>query len=395
MERLTVLGATGTVGRSTLDVAARHADRYRVHGLSANRDVAGMLELCRQYRPAVAVMADEAAAAGLSGALEAGDATRVLGGAEALCALGADPDADVVMTAIVGAAGLMPTLAAVEAGHRVLVANKEPLVMAGELMMRAAQASGAVLLPIDSEHNGVFQCLSPDYRCGQRPASVRRVVLTASGGPFRGWSADQLEHATPEQALKHPNWEMGPKITIDSATMMNKALELIEASWLFALRSDELDVVVHPQSLVHALVEFDDGSTLAHLGRPDMRVPIAHGLAWPQRHASGVSGLSLIEAGRLDFEAPDDAAFPAIGLARRAMRLGGLAAAVMNAANEVAVQAFLDGRIGFRRIVDLAAEALDALRDEHGAAAESIEQVLSADAWARERTGASLEAAHA
>lgn len=394
MQALTVLGATGTVGRNTLDVAARHPGEYRVHGLSANRDVAGMVELCRQYRPAVAVMADADSATELRAALNDASVS-VLGGAEALTALAADPDSSVVMAAIVGAAGLVPTLAAVEAGHRVLVANKEPLVMAGELMMRAAREAGAVLLPIDSEHNGVFQCLSPDYRCGQRPESVRRVILTASGGPFRGWTPEQLDDATPEQALKHPNWEMGPKITIDSATMMNKALELIEASWLFALRSNELDVIVHPQSLVHALVEFDDGSTLAHLGQPDMRVPIAHGLAWPARHASGVDGLSLLNAGRLDFEAPDDRAFPAIPLARRAMRLGGLASTVLNAANEVAVQAFLDGRIGFRRIVELAAAALDAMSAEQGSSAESLAQVLSTDAWARQLTHDAVEAAHA
>ena len=394
MQRLTVLGATGTVGRNTLDVAARHPDAFRIHALSANRDVAGMLELCRQYRPARAVMADESAAAELAQAL-APSSIAVTGGVEALIELGADEQADIVMAAIVGAAGLLPTLAAIRAGKRVLLANKEPLVMAGELVMREAARHRAVLLPIDSEHNGVFQCLTPDYRCGVAPEGVRRVILTASGGPFRGWSRERLAGATRAQALKHPNWEMGPKITVDSATLMNKALELIEARWLFGIDPNRLDVVVHPQSLIHALVEFEDGSTLAHLGQPDMRVPIAHGLAWPQRRHSGVRGLSLIEAGRLDFEAPDAEAFPAIGLARRAMRLGGAASAVLNAANEVAVAAFLDGRIGFLNIVELAEAALEAMKPEHRVAPESIEAVLEVDAWAREFTQRALEAEHA
>ena len=394
MQRLTVLGATGTVGRNTLDVAARHPDAFRIHALSANRDVAGMLELCRQYRPARAVMADESAAAELAQALAPGSIA-VTGGVEALIELGADEQADIVMAAIVGAAGLLPTLAAIRAGKRVLLANKEPLVMAGELVMREAARHRAVLLPIDSEHNGVFQCLTPDYRCGVAPEGVRRVILTASGGPFRGWSRERLAGATRAQALKHPNWEMGPKITVDSATLMNKALELIEARWLFGIDPNRLDVVVHPQSLIHALVEFEDGSTLAHLGQPDMRVPIAHGLAWPQRRHSGVRGLSLTEAGRLDFEAPDAEAFPAIGLARRAMRLGGAASAVLNAANEVAVAAFLDGRIGFLNIVELAEAALEAMKPEHRVAPESIEAVLEVDAWAREFTQRALEAEHA
>ena len=394
MQRLTVLGATGTVGRNTLDVAARHPDAFRIHALSANRDVAGMLELCRQYRPARAVMADESAAAELAQAL-APSSIAVTGGVEALIELGADEQADIVMAAIVGAAGLLPTLAAIRAGKRVLLANKEPLVMAGELVMREAARHRAVLLPIDSEHNGVFQCLTPDYRCGVAPEGVRRVILTASGGPFRGWSRERLAGATRAQALKHPNWEMGPKITVDSATLMNKALELIEARWLFGIDPNRLDVVVHPQSLIHALVEFEDGSTLAHLGQPDMRVPIAHGLAWPQRRHSGVRGLSLTEAGRLDFEAPDAEAFPAIGLARRAMRLGGAASAVLNAANEVAVAAFLDGRIGFLNIVELAEAALEAMKPEHRVAPESIEAVLEVDAWAREFTQRALEAEHA
>jgi len=291
---LTVLGATGTVGRNTLDVASRHRDRLRVHALTANRDAAGLFALCQQHRPAVAVLVEDSAAVELRDrAQAAGLALEVRSGARALAEVAAA--ADLVMSSIVGATGLVPTLAAVRAGKRVLIANKEPLVMAGRLLLAEAQRSGATLIPIDSEHNAIFQCLPVGFRCGRADPGVRKLVLTASGGPFRETPVAELERVTPAQAVRHPNWVMGPKISVDSATMMNKGLELIEAHRLFGLPEERIEVVLHPESVIHSLVEYADGSTLAHLGQPDMRVPIAHALAHPERWESGVPGLKLAE----------------------------------------------------------------------------------------------------
>jgi 1-deoxy-D-xylulose-5-phosphate reductoisomerase len=390
--RLSVLGATGSVGRSTLDVARRHPSRLAVHALTAQRDAAGLLALCREFRPAVAALAEEGAAAELRGALaREGLTTRVEGGAAALAAIAADPAADVVMSCIVGAAGLVPTLAAVAAGKRVLVANKEPLVMAGRLLLAEARRSGATLIPIDSEHNAIFQCLPGGYRCGEADPGVQRLVLTASGGPFRQTPLAELAAVTPAQAVRHPNWVMGPKISVDSATMMNKGLELIEAHRLFGLPAERIDVVLHPESVIHSLVEYRDGSMLAQLGQPDMRVPIAHALAWPERWESGVGGLQLAELGRLNFEPVDGRRFPCLSLARDALRGGGVLPNVLNAANEVAVQAFLDGRLGFTRIAGVIADALDAAGAAGLPGDEGLDAVLEVDAWAR-RAAAGLAA---
>jgi len=394
---LTVLGATGTVGRSTLEVARLHADRLSVRALTANRDAAGLFELCRAHSPAVAVLADEVAARELRERLQAARLTvEVRSGAGALAEVAAD--ADLVMSSIVGAAGLMPTLAAVRAGRRVLIANKEPLVMAGRVLLAEAQRSGATLIPIDSEHNAIFQCLPRGFRCGTADPGVRKVVLTASGGPFRDTPLADLERVTPAQAVRHPNWVMGPKISVDSATMMNKGLELIEAQLLFGLPGDSIEVVLHPESVIHSLVEYADGSMLAHLGQPDMRVPIAHALAHPERWESGVSGLKLAELGRLNFQPVDLRRFPALGLARDALRAGGILPNVLNAANEVAVEAFLNGRIAFTRIADAIARTVEAAGAARLPGDDSLEAVLEVDAWARRAASAQLEgrrAAHA
>jgi 1-deoxy-D-xylulose-5-phosphate reductoisomerase len=385
--RLAVLGATGSVGRNTLDVAARHPDRLRVHALTAHRDVAGLFALCQQHRPAVAVLGEEGAAAELrERARAAGLELEVRGGARALSEVAGE--AEVVMSAIVGAAGLQPTLAAVRAGRRVLIANKEPLVMAGSLLLAEAQRSGATLIPIDSEHNAIFQCLPGGFRCGRADPGVRRLVLTASGGPFRDTPLAELEHVTPAQAVRHPNWVMGPKISVDSATMMNKGLELIEAHRLFAVAEPDIEVVLHPESVIHSLVEYADGSMLAHLGQPDMRVPIAHALAHPERWDSGVAGLKLAELGRLNFQPVDLRRFPALGLARDALRAGGILPNVLNAANEVAVEAFLAGRLAFTRIAELIGRTLEAAGAARLPGGESLEAVLEVDAWARREAGA-------
>lgn len=384
VQRLAILGATGTVGRSTLDVARRHPQRLVVHALTARRDAAGLRELCREFRPAVAALAEPAAAQALRDALRAdGVATEVLGGAGALTQVAADPRADQVMAAIVGAAGLVPTLAAVSAGKRVLIANKEPVVMAGALLLGEAARSGATLIPIDSEHNAIFQCLPGGYRCGRSDPGVRRLVLTASGGPFRETPLAQLPAVTPAQAVRHPNWVMGPKISVDSATMMNKGLELIEAHRLFGVPEDGIEVVLHPESIIHSLVEYADGSMLAQLGQPDMRVPIAHALAWPGRWESGVAGLRLEEIRRLHFEPLDPRRYPCLALARDALRSGGIYPNVLNAANEVAVDAFLRERIGFMRIGELIERTLQAAAGAALPADESLEAVLAVDRWAR------------
>jgi len=380
--RLAVLGATGTVGRSTLDVAARHGARLRVQALTARRDAASLFALCERHRPAVAVLAEEGPARELRERLEAsGLAVEVRCGERALAEAAAD--ADVVMSSIVGAAGLMPTLAAVRAGRRVLIANKEPLVMAGRLLLAEAAAAGATLIPIDSEHNAIFQCLPAGFRCGRADPGVRKLVLTASGGPFRELPLAELERVTPAQAVRHPNWVMGPKISVDSATMMNKGLELIEAHRLFGVPEDRIEVVLHPESVIHSLVEYADGSTLAHLGQPDMRVPIAHALAHPERWDSGVPGLRLAELGRLNFGAVDLRRFACLRIARDALRAGGILPNVLNAANEVAVEAFLAGRLAFTGISEVIERTLAAAGGARLPGEESLEAVLEVDAWAR------------
>jgi 1-deoxy-D-xylulose-5-phosphate reductoisomerase len=380
-----VLGATGSIGASTLAVMDLHPERYRAVALTAWRDVEAMHRLCVRYAPAVAAMGDAEAAAALR-ARCAGTATEVLAGPEGLIEAAAGAGADIVVAAIVGAAGLAPTLAAARAGRRLLLANKEALVMAGPLFMAAVRDGGAELIPVDSEQNAIFQCLAP-YRCGTPPPGVRRLLLTASGGPFRETPLPALAAVTPAQACAHPNWRMGPKISVDSATLMNKGLEVIETAWLFGLDAGRVEVLVHPQSIVHSLVEYADGSLLAQLAVADMRVPIAQALAYPQRMASGADVLDLARLGRLEFATPDAVRFPALRLAYAALRAGGTAGAILNAANEVAVQAFLDGRLGFDRIAAVVAEALE--RTAAGPA-DSLAAVLEADAAARRAAGACL-----
>lgn len=378
---ITVLGATGSIGASTLDVVALHADRYGVFALTGFSQMDVLYAQCLQHAPVFAVVADSAQADHLQTRLQAaGLQTRVLHGADALAEVAADPRVDVVMAAIVGAAGLPPTLAAVQAGKRVLLANKEALVMSGALFMQAVQDSGAQLLPIDSEHNAIFQCMPGDYSKGLAAVGVRRILLTASGGPFRDMALADLAHVTPAQACAHPNWSMGQKISVDSASMMNKGLELIEACWLFDARPEQVEVVVHPQSVVHSLVDYVDGSVLAQLGNPDMRTPIAHALAWPERIDSGVSALDLLLTARLDFHAPDPQRFPCLGLARQAFDAGGTACATLNAANEVAVQAFLQQRIGFTDIPVIIEHTLNSLTPEP---VRELAQVMWADSQAR------------
>jgi 1-deoxy-D-xylulose-5-phosphate reductoisomerase len=383
-----ILGSTGSIGESTLDVVARHPDRYRLVAIGANRNVKKLAEQIARYRPAYAALADETAAGELRQLLSnsangaAAPHTRLLAGAEALTEIAALSEVDAVMAAIVGGAGLRSTLAAARAGKRLLLANKESLVMAGPLLMEAVRAGGATLLPIDSEHNAIFQCMPHNMSVGTAPRGVRRVLLTASGGPFRDWSREAIATATPEQAVAHPNWVMGRKISVDSATLMNKGLELIEACLLFGLPPQQVDVVVHPQSIVHSAVEYLDGSVLAQLGSPDMRTPIAHALAWPDRIASGVEFLDLVRTARLDFRAPDPDKFRCLALAQAAARAGGLTPAVLNAANEVAVQAFLDRQLNFLEIATVI-EAVVARSG--GGGVGSLEDVLAADAESRQR----------
>lgn len=379
---VTVLGATGSIGVSTLDVIARHPQRYQVFALTGHSRMDVLHAQCLVHCPQYAVVADAAQAQALQARLRsAGCATDVLVGAEALEQVASAVEVDVVMAAIVGGAGLRPTLAAVRAGKRVLLANKEALVMSGALFMRAVQECGAVLLPIDSEHNAIFQCLPADYSRGMAHVGVRRILLTASGGPFRDMCAADLASVTPEQACAHPNWSMGQKISVDSASMMNKGLELIEASWLFDVRPAQIEVVIHPQSVVHSLVDYVDGSVIAQLGNPDMRTPIAHALAWPERLDSGVSPLDLLAVARLDFRAPDPQMFPCLRLAREAAEAGGTACAVLNAANEVAVEAFLAGRIGFTDIPVIIDQTLERMAPE---SVQDLDHILQTDRLARE-----------
>ena len=370
-----ILGSTGSIGESTLDVITRHPEQFRVVLLVANKNAERLREQCLRHAPDFAVMVDVNAAARLATELQAaGSRTRVVPAAK-LDALVADHDVDYVMAAIVGAAGLRPTLAAARAGKRVLLANKESLVMSGALFMQAVKEGGATLIPIDSEHNAIFQCFPSERRTG-----VSRILLTASGGPFLRKPAAALADVTPDEACAHPRWVMGRKISVDSATLMNKGLELIEAALLFDMPPEKIEVVVHPQSIVHSMVEYVDGSILAQLGNPDMRTPIAYGLGWPERLHSGVESLNLIQVGRLEFEAPDVERFRCLKLARCAAQTGGTAPAILNAANEVAVAAFLEGRLAFTAIADV----IEAVLDQYShATVQSLEEVLAADTWAR------------
>lgn len=381
MRQIAVFGATGSIGSSTLDVIARHPQRFRASVLSAHSQIPALLELCQRFHPDFAIAADPAHYPCLrDGLAAAGLATRPLAGPEALAELARSDACDTVVAAIVGAAGLASTLAAAEAGKRILLANKESIVVAGALLMQAVRNSDAQLLPVDSEHNAIFQCLpAPGIGAAAHPG-VRRVLLTASGGPFRGWSRERLATVTPEQACAHPNWRMGRKISVDSATMMNKGLEVIEAHWLFDAAPSAIEVLVHPQSIVHSLVEYIDGSTLAQLGQPDMRTAIAHALAWPERIDCGVTALDLARIGRLEFEPPDEDAFPCLALARLALQQGPAAATALNAANEVAVSAFLQRRLSFLGIPRVLETVLEQLQ---GTPAATLEALLAVDAQAR------------
>jgi 1-deoxy-D-xylulose-5-phosphate reductoisomerase len=386
MNGVAILGSTGSVGESTLDVIARHPDRFRVVALGAHRNVEKLADQCRRFAVPYAAMADVSAAARLEAELRTRQApTRVIAGADGLAQIASLPEVHSVMAAIVGAAGLPSTLAAARAGKRLLLANKESLVMAGPLLMRTVRESRATLLPIDSEHNAVFQCLPPAACAGVAPPGVRRILLTASGGPFIDTDRTLFDAVTPAEACAHPNWVMGRKISVDSATLMNKGLEFIEACLLFGVEPRQVEVVIHRESIVHSLVEYVDGSVLAQLGAPDMRTPIAHALAWPERVASGVQSLDLIKVGTLRFEAPDLGRFPALALAQEAARAGGSRPASLNAANEVAVSAFLEGGLNFARIPAviesvMATTSSGEIRD--------LDDVLAADAEARARASA-------
>lgn len=383
MQSVTILGATGSIGVSTLDVLARHPEQYSVYALSAHSRVDELAAQCRQFRPQRAVVGSPEAASRLSGLLRgAGLATVVDYGEAALCEVASDAGVDSVMAAIVGAAGLGPTLAAARAGKKILLANKEALVMSGQLFIDAVRQHGATLLPIDSEHNAIFQCLPAGYGQARQPGAggVAKIVLTASGGPFLTRAVDTLDAVTPEQACKHPKWVMGRKISVDSATMMNKGLEVIEAHWLFGAAAEQIEVLIHPQSVIHSMVSYVDGSVLAQLGNPDMRTPIAHALAYPRRMASGVAPLDLAQVATLQFLRADLERFPCLALAYAALRAGGTAPALLNAANEVAVQAFLDRKIGFRQIDQVVARVIDQV--PHGAAG-SVAAVLEQDRLAR------------
>jgi 1-deoxy-D-xylulose-5-phosphate reductoisomerase len=382
MMRVAVLGSTGSIGVSTLDVLGRHPDRFEVVALAAATSDERLLEQCLRHRPRLAVLQCPEAAGRLEAALRASGArVEVRSGPEALCECASSAEVDAVMAAIVGAAGLPSTLAAARAGKRVLLANKESLVVAGPLLIDSARSGGATLIPIDSEHNAIFQCLPPGIETGRPGRGVRRILLTASGGPFLRTPLERMADVTPDEACAHPRWRMGRKISVDSATLMNKGLELIEACVLFGMEPDRVEVVVHPQSIVHSLVEYVDGSILAQLGNPDMRTPIAHALGWPERIGSGVQSLDLAAVARLDFEPPDLERFPALRLARTVAEAGGTAPAVLNAANEVAVAAFLGGRLGFLDIPGVIESVLGRIGS---GPADELATVLEADRRARE-----------
>ena len=383
MKLVTILGSTGSIGESTLDVINRHPDAYRVFALTCNNNIEKLIQQCEQFKPDYAVVTSSESAILCSEILSAKKIqTEVLVGIDGLNAVASDALVDIVMSAIVGAVGLEPTLSAVNSGKKVLLANKESLVMAGHLFMQAVKSSDAVLLPIDSEHNALFQCLPKQTKGGYFPG-VKKLLLSASGGPFRGKAIEQLKEVTPEQACIHPNWSMGKKISVDSATLMNKGLELIEASWLFSMPTEKIDILVHPESVIHSLVQYLDGSVLAQLGNPDMRTPIAHALSWPDRMTSGVADLDLIELGRLNFESPDPVNFPCLRIAQEAARVGLNAPVILNAANEIAVQAFLDRRIGFTQISEVIEGTLN---DTTFNEPESLSAVKDSDVKARIQT---------
>jgi 1-deoxy-D-xylulose-5-phosphate reductoisomerase len=389
VKRIAILGATGSIGASTLDVIARHPDRFEVQALSAGTKVDDLIALCQRFRPRFAAIADESAFTALRDGLKARNLEATpLAGSDALVSIAADRGNDTVVAAIVGAAGLRSTLAAAEAGKTLLLANKEAVVMAGALLFAALARGGGTLLPIDSEHNAIFQCLPADFDRDLDRVGVSRLVLTASGGPFLHTPTDELAKMKPEQACAHPNWRMGRKISVDSATLMNKGLEVIEAHWLFGAPPSRIDVVVHPQSIVHSLVEYVDGSLLAQLGSPDMRTVLAHALAWPERIAAGVSRLDLLTQGRLDFLAPDRQRFPCLDLAYAALQAGNGAACVLNAANEVAVAAFLEGRVPFTAIPAI----IESVLTGNGAGGiQDLDAILASDAWARSQASAEIE----
>jgi len=380
VKQITILGATGSIGQSTLEIVALHPERYRPFALTANHSHEKMAALCRRFEPSFAVMSDPDSALRLQQAI-AGLPTEVLSGEAGLTQVAAADEVDVVVAAIVGAVGLMPTLAAVRSGKRILLANKESLVMAGALFMEEVGRHGAQLLPVDSEHNAIFQCL-PANSIGSDLADkgLRKIILTGSGGPFRDFDIEALDDVTPEQACAHPNWDMGPKISVDSATMMNKGLELIEACWLFPVDHGDVEILLHRQSIVHSMVSYNDGSVIAQMGNPDMRTPIANALAWPERIESGVEPLNLLQAGQLDFTLADEARYPCLALARHAWRQGGDSMAVLNAANEIAVEHFLDRRIRFTEISNLITEVME--RTTTGPA-HDLAAILDADAAAR------------
>ncbi|MDH3947425.1 MAG: 1-deoxy-D-xylulose-5-phosphate reductoisomerase [Gammaproteobacteria bacterium] len=383
MQGITILGSTGSIGVNTLDVISRHPDSFKVVALTANNQVERLFSQCQQHHPAYAVMADETAAAQLAEQIKQSNlSTEVLAGVKGLVKVSQLDTVDQIMAAIVGAAGLLPTLAAAQAGKRVLLANKEALVMSGHLFMEAVKENQAELLPIDSEHNAIFQCMpSTFFNDGLAAVGVQRILLTGSGGPFRTTSLDELVNVTPEQACAHPNWDMGRKISVDSATMMNKGLELIEACWLFNTTPDYVEIMLHPQSVIHSMVEYVDGSVLAQLGQPDMRTPIAHAMAWPKRIDSGVERLNLIDVARLEFEKPDQQRFPCLRLAEMAAREGGTAPAILNAANEVAVADFLENKLKF---TDIACLVEDVMTDMPSSVAYDLDTILLADCEARE-----------
>ena len=386
MQYLTILGSTGSIGRSTLDIVRRHPERFAVTALTANKDVTQMVADCLEFRPSFAVMADDASALLLRNALASHRLTiEVLSGCDALCQVAAHSSVDIVMAAIVGAAGLLPAMAAIEQGKTVLLANKEALVMSGRLFMDAAQRYGAHILPVDSEHNAIFQCLPKDAqstlgRCDLHAAGVDKILLTGSGGPFRYTPLDDLSSVTPEQAVTHPNWSMGRKISVDSATMMNKGLEFIEAKWLFNAAPEQIQVIIHPQSVIHSMVQYRDGSVLAQMGQPDMRTPIAHALGFPERVASGVGALDFSRIGELSFLPVDFTRYPCLKLAIEACWAGQGATTALNAANEIAVDAFLGGKIGFTDIYRVVAEVLTALKYDN---VNDLDTILTIDSEAR------------
>ncbi|PHS70941.1 MAG: 1-deoxy-D-xylulose-5-phosphate reductoisomerase [Methylophaga sp.] len=383
MQAVTLLGSTGSIGISTLDVLSQHPDKYKVYALTANCSVETLFKQCQQFQPTIAVMLDESSAEKLAEKLKyVGLNTEVLAGKQALKQVAESKHVDYVVAAIVGAAGLLPTLAAARAGKHILLANKEALVMSGGLFMKEVETHGATLLPVDSEHNAIWQCLPVGTKQIHHydGKGVRRIILTASGGPFRDYDIADLEHVTPEQAVAHPNWSMGQKISVDSATMMNKGLEVIEAHWLFGLPANQIEVILHRQSIIHSMVDYVDGSVLAQMGNPDMRTPITNALAWPDRIGSGVAPLDLVAVGRLDFAVADHHNFPCLALAYQALEAGGTSTAILNAANEIAVEAFLKKHIKFTRIAQIIEQVLSKVSASNG---DTLEQVLADDLQAR------------